>query len=208
MSRSDSNPVPVPPLPTGPAHDTTLVNAYFEQCYPMFPVLDEHRIRAAMSKYQDQRMTSSPTTARSNTSSEWLVESILALLETRDQVKSNQRAGHRLAAISQKAMPMDLIAHPDVDTIMGCLHLFVAYTMTNDKMTAWFYVQQGLTLLLMITSDDWLALSQDPELFRLYLILSVLSPSESTDSQIHLRTRVYDSRTAPTEYPTTSSTAG
>jgi hypothetical protein len=129
----------------------------------MFPVLDEHRVRAAVSRYQNRASPVAPISA----SSEWLVESMLALLETRGP----SRSSHKLAAIAQKAIPIELIAHPDVDTIMGCLHLFVAYTITNDKMTAWFYLQQGLTLLLMVTSDDWTALSQNPELFRLYLIL-------------------------------------
>jgi hypothetical protein len=139
----------------------------------MFPVLDEDRVRAAVARYQNQASAASPATVRSNSSSEWLVESILALLESRDHSKSGRLTGPRLAAITQKAVPMNLIAQPDVDTIMGCLHLFVAYTIANDKMTAWFYLQQGLTLLLMVTSDDWEALSRNPELFRLYLIMLV-----------------------------------
>lgn len=153
------------------------LDIYFDSFYPMFPILNQTRIRSQVANYVDAFHTNvsvSPSGTAQISTPYMLLESILALVESRETTAGEPNIP-RLTRISNQSMTVETLNNLSVDTVMVALHLFVAYQSLGERLAAWYHLQQAMTLLLMLGPVDWTIISQNEEHLRLYWILCVPS---------------------------------
>lgn len=149
----------------------------------MFPILSESRVRAQVPAYITSCMEAGMQSYGANSGggggsaatradpdpANKLIDSILAIIESRDQPAGKAMAP-RLARMSAQAMNIVELSNPCVDLTMVNLHIFVALQSLGERLAAWFYMQQAMTQVLMLGAPDWESTSGDEHL-RLYWIL-------------------------------------
>lgn len=142
------------------------LDIYFRSFYPMFPILNEERIRSAVPTYLEGsiRPGSSGTQETSN-----MLDSILALIECRDHGADPELAPH-FAMVTTKRLSVAELDAPSVDSVMCRLHIFVCYQSLGQRLAAWYHLQEAMTLMLMLGQPDCTA-DVGEEHLRLYWVL-------------------------------------
>jgi hypothetical protein len=142
------------------------LDIYFRSFYPMFPVLDQNRVRSAVPDYLSRSADSSSSNINAT---DKMLGSILALIECRDHGSNpeltphfNQMTGQRLELSEFDAL--------SVDSVMCRLHIFVCYQSLGQRLAAWYHLQEAMTLMLMLGQPEWVA-DVGEEHLRLYWVL-------------------------------------
>jgi hypothetical protein len=142
------------------------LDIYFQSFYPMFPILNQARVRSAVPGYLARR--SQPDSGTPETIDRML-DSILALIECRDHGADRGSAPHfaRVTTHNVDATELDTLS---IDSVMCRLHIFVCYQSLGQRLAAWYHLQEAMTLMLMLGQPDWTP-DVGEEHLRLYWVL-------------------------------------
>jgi len=142
------------------------LDVYFRSFYPMFPILNQNRVRSAVSTYMSR---SGDRNLSNMNATDKMLDSILALIECRDHGANRDLTPH-FTQITGQRIDLSELDTPSVDSVMCRLHLFVCYQSLGQRLAAWHYLQEAMTLMLMLGQPEW---AQDvrEEHLRLYWVL-------------------------------------
>jgi hypothetical protein len=142
------------------------LDIYFRSFYPMFPILNQDRVRSAVPNYLSR---SADTSLSNRSATDKMLDSILALIECRDHGTNRELTPH-LSQVTIQRMEMSELDIPSVDSVMCRLHIFVCYQSLGQRLAAWYYLQEAMTLMLMLGQPEW-ATDVREEHLRLYWVL-------------------------------------
>ena len=142
------------------------LDIYFRSFYPMFPILNQDRVRSAVPNYLSR--ASDPSLSNVKPTNKML-DSILALIECRDHGTNRELTPHFTQITGQK-LELSELDTPSVDSVMCRLHIFVCYQSLGQRLAAWYHLQEAMTLMLMLGQPGW-AEDVREEHLRLYWVL-------------------------------------
>jgi hypothetical protein len=142
------------------------LDIYFRSFYPMFPILNQDRVRSAVSGYLSRSPDLDPS---SRPATDKMLDSILALIECRDHGTNRELTPH-LAQVTSQKLELSELDTPSIDLVMCRLHVFVCYQSLGQRLAAWYHLQEAMTLMLMLGQPEW-ASELGEEHLRLYWVL-------------------------------------
>jgi hypothetical protein len=142
------------------------LDIYFQSFYPMFPILNQTRVRSSVPSYLTR--LANPD-SRPKNATDKMLDSILAMIECRDHGLNPLLTPHHTQMISQPFDPAELCT-PSVDVVMSRLHIFVSYQSLGQRLAAWYHLQEAMTLMLMLGQPDAMT-DRGEEHLRLYWVL-------------------------------------
>ena len=142
------------------------LDIYFRSFYPMFPILNQDRVRSAVSSYLARSVDSSLSNLNATHK---MLDSILALIECRDHGANRDLTPH-FTQITGQRLDLSELDTPSVDSVMCRLHIFVCYQSLGQRLAAWYHLQEAMTLMLMLGQPEWAETVREEHL-RLYWVL-------------------------------------